>query len=432
MPKKFKIYFLISFQSICFLSLFLSLNNFARASEPVEQVVLTMGSWRTDDIRQMNFILDKFHQYHPGIRIIFDPTPAPEYDAVLKAQLKGNTAPDLFYLRSFGISNSLYERGFLESLDNLPGLKKNFDPAMTAPWTSEEGIIYGVPFIAVSHGIYYNIDIFKKLNLELPQTWESFLETCQTIKESGIIPLANASGDSWTMNEIIFFNLAPNFLGGKQGRMAYLSGKRCFNDKHMVAALTAVGDLLPYMSRNQALLKYADSLQLFAQGKAAMWMGGSWDIPYFMDEKLSFQWSVFAPPPPEGSLPYITFHLDTGMGLNVKTKHKKAAMIFLQWMTTLEFGQLLGNQLPGFFPMHRDAVILDNDQANTFLSLNKGRGKDIRLPWEKLRRGSPDGYMLMMDAAMSVLNRTKTPEEAAGYIQDGLSQWFVPARNCTP
>ncbi len=429
---RFNTLFNLALGALCFISLLLPATRDLQASDPVEQKVLTMGSWRTEDIKQMNFILDRFHEAHPEIRILFDPTPAPEYDAVLKAQLEGNTAPDLFYLRSFGMSRTLYEQGFLEPLDKLAGLKENFDPAMTAPWTSEGGIVYGVPFIATSHGIYYNVDIFKKLNLELPQTWEDFLKTCQTLKESGQTPLANASGDSWTLTEIVFFNLAPNFLGGRPGRMAYLSGERCFNDEHMVAALAAVRDLLPYMPENQTLLKYTDSLQLFIQGKAAMWMGGSWDIPYFTAENLPFSWSVFAPPPPRGRPPYITFHLDAGMGLNATSKHKQAAMTFLTWMTGQEFGRLLGNQLPGFFPMHRQGMLLDNVHANTFLWLNRGRGTDIRLAWEKLREGSPDGYTLMMDAALSVLNHTKTPEAAARDIQEGLSQWFAPARNCTP
>jgi raffinose/stachyose/melibiose transport system substrate-binding protein len=301
---------------------------------------------------------------------------------------------------------------------------------MLAPWTSESGTVYGVPFIAVSHGVYYNADLFKQLNIQVPETWEAFLRICRELKTHGHIPLANASGDPWTINEIVFFNLAPNFIGGRNGRMAYLTGERCFNDQYMVSALTAVRDLAPFLSDDQSLLRYMDSLQLFVQAKAVMWMGGSWDIPYFNSESPDFNWKVFPVPPPADRPRYITFHLDAGIGVNADTPHKQAADTFLKWIIQPEFGRFLGDHLPGFFPLHRNTPELTDNTANRFLSFNRDRETDIRLAWEGLRAGTPDGYTLMMDAAVSVLNGTKTPQAAADDIQAGLETWFEPARKC--
>lgn len=403
----------------------------ATPAGPSSEVVLTMGSWRPDDVEQMNRILDRFHEKYPNIVIRFDPTSAPEYDAVLEAQLKSGTAPDLFYLRSYTVSQQLFRQGYLERLNDLPGLKESFEPAMLAPWATDDGTIYGVPFIATSHGIYYNIDLFEELNLDVPTTWKELLTTAQKIKEAGITPFANASGDEWTIAEIVFMNLAPNFIGGREGRMQYLTGERCFNDPHLVAAFQAVKDLAPFLPENQELLTYYDSLQLFLQGQAAMWMGGSWDIPFFESENPDFAWGIFAPPPPAGQPAYITFHLDAGMGLNAASTHKQEAKQFLEWMTTPEFAALLGNELPGFFPMHTEAPMLENEHANTFLALNQGRGTDVRLAWEKLREDSPDGYTLMRDGAVAVLNGEQTPQEAADVLQAGLAQWFEPAQKCS-
>ncbi len=401
-----------------------------KPTEPPKAVVLTMGSWRTDDVEQMNRILARFHARYPNITIKFTPTNAPDYNAVLEAQLKGGTAPDLFYLRSYAVSRKLYEQGYLEPLDTLAGLKENFTPAMRAPWATDDGKPYGVPFIATSHGVYYNADLFKKLGLKEPATWEELLTTAQKIKDSGTIPFANASGDKWTIAEIVFMNLAPNYIGGREGRMEYLSGKRCFNDAHMVAAFQAIKDLAPFLPENQKLLTYSDSLQLFLQGKAAMWLGGSWDIPFFEAEKPSFEWSVFATPPPAGQKGYVTFQLDAGMGLNAASKYKAEAARFLEWMTTAEFGELLGNELPGFFPMHAQPIALTNQHANTFLALNQGRDTDVRFVWEKLMEGSPSAYTLVQDGAIAVLNGEQTPQQAADALQAGLAQWFEPAKTC--
>lgn len=399
-------------------------------TEDVQTIVLKMGSWRTEDVDQMNSILDLFHAEYPHIVIEYDPTPATQYDEALTAQFEAGAAPDLFYLRSYAISRSQFEAGYLEPLDDLPGLYENFTPEMRAPWATDDGLPYGVPFIATSHGVYFNQIIFRNLGLEVPATWDEFISAAQVIQDAGIIPLANASGSQWTIAEIVFMNLAPNFIGGREGRMAYLNGERCFNDEHVVAAFQAVADLAPYLPENHELLSYGDSLQFFLQGEAAMWLGGSWDIPYFETETPDFAWSIFAPPPPVGQPAFITFHLDAGMGINAASTYKEEARLFLEWMTSQEMAAALANELPGFFPMHNNVGVLENPHANVFLSLNQGRGTDVRFAWEKLREGTPDGYTLMMEGAVGVINGEKTPQQAADELQNGLAQWFEPAKNC--
>lgn len=394
------------------------------------EVVLTLGSWRTDDVEQMNRILAQFTQAYPHITIKYVATNPPEYNAVLNAQLAGGSAPDLFYLRSYAVSRQLYEQGYLEPLDTLPGLQESFDPAMRAPWATDDGLPYGVPFIAVSHGIYYNVSLFRELGLAAPASWGELLATASIIQESGVTPFANASGDAWTMAEIVLMNLAPTFIGGRAGRMEYLSGQRCFNDAHMVAAFQAVGDLAPFLPENQALLTYADSLQLFLQGQAAMWLGGSWDISFFEQEQPTFEWSIFPVPPPAGQPGYVTFHLDAAIGLNAASPYKAEARQFLEWMTQTEFGAALGNELPGFFPLHRQAPTLANVYANTFLAFNQTHETDVRFTWEKLMEGTPSAYTLIQDGAIAVVSGAQTPQQAANVLQAGLEQWFLPAQQC--
>jgi raffinose/stachyose/melibiose transport system substrate-binding protein len=398
----------------------------------VENVALTLGSWRPEDVKQMNHILAKFQESNPTISITYIPTTPAEYNAALEAQLAGGTAPDLFYLRSYAVSRKLFEQGYLASLDDLTGLRENFDLPMVAPWATDAGVPYGVPFIATSHGVYFNQDLFDKLKLTVPETWEQLLATARAVKAAGYIPFANASGEKWTIGEIVFMNLAPNFIGGREGRQAYLAGQRCFNDARMVAAFQAVQDLAPFLPANQAILTYQDSQQLFLQGRAAMWLGGSWDIPFFEDQQPAFAWSVFAVPPPAGQPGYVTFQLDAGVGLNAASQHKAEARKFLEWLTSPELAELLGNNLPGFFPMHKQKPALQDEHAKAFLALNVGRGTDVRFVWEKLTDGQPNGYDLVQAGAVAVIRGEMTPQAAADALQVGLALWYAPAQSCTP
>ncbi|MCB9137391.1 MAG: extracellular solute-binding protein [Caldilineaceae bacterium] len=396
-----------------------------------DEVVLTMGSWRSDDVEQMNRIFDAFHAEHPNITVEFDPSNPSEYNAALRTQLEGGTAPDLFYLRSFSTSRQLYEEGFLEPLDDVENLQANFTEAARSPWATDDGLAYGVPFIAVSHGIYYNQDLFDELGLTVPETWEELLTTAQAVQDAGYDAFANASGDEWTIAEIVFMNLAPTFIGGREGRLAYLSGERCFNDENAVAAFQAVADLAPYFPDGQEALNYYDSQQLFILGEAAMWLGGSWDIPVFEQDITDFSWSVFPIPAPEGQTEeYVTFHMDAGIGLNAASQNKEAAKVLLDWMASNEIPALLANELPGFFPIHTEVPTLENEHANTFLAMNEGRGLDVRWAWPVLLDGDPDGYTLMQSGAVGIVNGTTTPQEAADALQEGLAQWLEAAQNC--
>jgi raffinose/stachyose/melibiose transport system substrate-binding protein len=136
------------------------------------------------------------------------------------------------------------------------------------------------------------------------------------------------------------------------------------------------------------------------------------------------------PAPESQEEEYVTFHLDAGMGINAATEHPEEARLFLEWMTTPEFASLLGNQLPGFFPMRMEAPVLENQHADTFLKLNEGRGLDVRWAWEGLLAGTPDGYTLTQDNAIAVLAGELSPQEAADNLQNGLAEWFEPAQTC--
>jgi ABC-type sugar transport system, periplasmic component len=397
------------------------------------KVTLTLGSWRTDDVEQMNRMLAAFTKTHPDIVVKFLPTNPPDYNSVLRTQLTGGTGPDLMYLRSFKVGQDLFADGFAAPLTDLPGLKQNFSEGSLSPWTTTKGELFGVPFIAVSHGIYYNIDLFKKYNLKVPQTWAELIAVAKTLKAAGITPFANGSKDQWDMNEIVFMNLLPDFVGGRASRQEYETGKVPFNDAKMVSAFQAIKDIAPYLPEGQEGVGYADSQQLFAMGKAAMFFGGSWDVAMFEKAAPPFQWSIFATPAPAGRKAVVTFHPDCGIGLNKASKHQKEGKIFLSWLTTKEAAQILADELPGFYPLNKNAVKINKSKhANDFYALSNGKEVDCRFDWPVIMdapQGQTSGYNLTQDAALAVAKGAMTPQQAADSVQAGLEQWFKPTQH---
>ena len=393
-----------------------------------DKVVLTMGSWRTDDVEQMNGVLSAFSETHPGIEIQFQPTNPPDYNATLRLQLESGTGPDLMYARSYATGLQLFEDGHFADVSDVPGVQTAYDEGTRSPWATPDGRSFAVPFVAVSHGVYYNKDIFAKVGISVPETWDDLLAAAGKIQAAGYIPFANGLADEWDIAEVVFMSIAPNFIGGYEGRLAYERGEKKFNGPEVVALFEAMDSLQPYLPSGYKALGYNDSNALFATGQAAMYFDGSWSIGTY--DGVDFEWDVFPPPVPhKGDKGYVCFHADAGMTMNTATEHPEEAQAFLAWLSTEEGAKVLAEYLPtGFFPMSSNAINIPDAHANSFLAMNKGRGTDVRWAWPELLGGTPSGYDLMMNGSIEVLTDELTPKQAADAFAEGLSLWYPPAQ----
>lgn len=406
----------------------------AATEAAAEEITLTLGSWRVDDVAAWEAINAAFHEKYPNITVKFDPTNPPDYNATLRTQLETGTGPDLYFVRSFATGRELFDAGYVASLKDLPGINDSFTEASRAPWATETGEPYAVPIIAVSHGVYYNKEIFAANGIEVPTTWEELMAASQTLLDAGVIPFANGTKDAWDINEVVMMQFIPSNIGGFEGRMAYLNGDRCFNSEEMVASFQQIDDMQPYLPNGFEAVSYYDAAQLFAQGQAAMMMDGSWSIGAFEKDATDFEWGVFYPPALEGKDTYVTFHIDAAIGANAASPNLEAAMTFLEFLESSDFAGLLGNNLPGFFPLTKDVPTLSDPIAADFMAFNESAaGVDIRFVWEKLLAapsGSVDAYTSLNNNVIAVLKDEKTPQEAADAFNADLAAWYEPAAGC--
>lgn len=372
-----------------------------------EAVKLTMGSWRADDVEQMNNLLALYKE-KTGVEITFQPTIANEYNATLRLQLDNGTGPDLMYARSYATGVELFEAGYFADVTDIPGVKENFAASSLAPWQTADGKMFAVPFAAVSHAVYYNKDIFEANGLAIPQTFEEFLTVLQTLKDKGITPMGNGVADEWDILECLFLGMLPNYVGGADERVKYESGEKKLNDPAMVEAFTDLAKLAPYLPEGFSAVTYNDSANLFAIEQAAMYVDGSWSAGTFGD--VGFNWGVFAIPAPAGKQTRITFHPDMAITMNAATKYPEEAKAFLAWLASPEGAALASEQLPtGFYPMINAPITLSDPHANEFLALNTGKETDARFVWPKMM----DLYAPMNQEVIKVLKGETTPQAAA-------------------
>jgi raffinose/stachyose/melibiose transport system substrate-binding protein len=375
-------------------------------------VTLVMGSWRADDVAQMNNLLAEYKKIKPDVTIQFRPTNPPDYNATLRLQLDSGTGPDLMYARSYAPGQELFNAGYFADCSDLPGVKQNFSAANIAPWQMPDGKVFAVPFAAVSHAVYYNKTIFQKEGLAIPQTWEDFLSLCGTLAARGYTPLANGVADEWDILEVFYLGMLPNFVGGGAARADYESGAKKLNDANFVASFQAMADVAKYLPRGFEAVTYNDSQALFNTQQAVMFMDGSWTAGVYAD--APFEWGLFAMPAPRGRSTLITFHPDMAITYNKATKYPKECQEFLTWLASPAGATIASKLLPvGFFPMINASIKLDDPHANEFLGLNSGKDTDARFVWPKFL----DLYAPMNQAVIKVLKGEQTPQQAANDME---------------
>jgi raffinose/stachyose/melibiose transport system substrate-binding protein len=376
------------------------------------KTALVMGSWRADDVAQMNNLLTEYKKVKPNVDIAFRPTNPPDYNATLRLQLESGTGPDLMYARSYATGRELFTAGYFGDCSDIPGVKQNFTASNSAPWQMPDGRFFAVPFAAVSHAVYYNKTIFNKEGLSVPQTWEDFLALCQTLASKGYTPLANGLGDEWDILEVYFLGMLPNFIGGAPERVKYETGEKKLNDDAFTAAFQAMADSAKYLPKGFESVTYNDSQALFNTQQAVMFMDGSWTAGVYSG--AGFDWGVFAMPAPKGNKTAICFHPDAAITWNSKTKYPQECKDFLAWIASREGATTASAALPlGFFPMINFPIQLADAHANEFLSLNSGKETDARFVWPKFM----DLYSPMNQAVIQVIKGEITPRQAADAME---------------
>ena len=372
-------------------------------------VTLTMGSWRADDIVQVQTLLDKYKET-TGVEIKFEPTVSDQYNATLRLQLDNGTGPDLYYSRSYAVGQELFDAGFSMDCTDIPGVKDNFGTAALNAWQTPDGKVFAVPFAAVSQIIYYDKDVFTENKLEVPATFEDFLAVCEALKAKGIEPLANGIASDWDILECVYLGMLPNYVGGAEERAKYESGEKKMNDEVFLKSLQDFAALAKFLPDGFESLTNSDGPAMLGNGRAAMFIDGSWTCGIWGKDYPDLNWGSFAIPAPAGNAPGMCFHPDMGITGNNATKHPEEVKAFLAWLATPEGAQTTSTYLPlGFFPMINAPITFADERVTEILALNEGKVMDARFVWARLL----DMYTPMVEQLNAIARNETTPEAAA-------------------
>ncbi len=397
-------------------------------SAQAQDVTITIESWRNDDLALwQEKIIPAFEAENPGIKVIFSPSAPTEYNAVLNSKLDAGSAGDIITCRPFDASLALFEAGHLADLDDMDAMNNFSDVAKSAWQTDDASATFCVPMASVIHGFIYNADAFAELGLEVPTTEAEFFAVLDAIKEDGsYIPMAMGTNDQWEAATMGYNNIGPNYWKGEEGRQALIKGDQKLTDDVWVAPYETLAKWGEYLGDGYEAQTYPDSQNIFTLGRAAIYPAGSWEISGF-NAQADFAMGAFKPPVINaGDTCYISDHTDIGIGMNAATANPDAARTFLAWVGSPEFASIFGNALPGFFPLSKTPVELEDPLAKEFVSWRGECESTIRSTYQILSRGTPNLENETWGASVAAIKGTSTPADLGAKLQDGLASWYAP------
>ncbi len=219
----------------------------AEAKEPV-----TITVWSNDAHSKGVFtdFVEKFNN-GPGkeLGIIIELSVyGTDYYSVLDVALTGDDAPYIFKCNKIPQYASA---GKLVPLEELPG-----GAELIAPYKEKnsegvglvDGKTYALPFKATTVGLAYNMELFAKLGLEFPKTWEEMEKVVSTITENGNGMIYGYGLGMTYVSYPLFFILPP--ASASTGRMHFDNATGRYN----------FSALAPYMKH---LLKIIDNGDMF-------------------------------------------------------------------------------------------------------------------------------------------------------------------------
>ncbi|MGE7604586.1 extracellular solute-binding protein [Peribacillus sp. NPDC097675] len=255
-------------------------------SDSKDKTITFMHLWPAGSSKQQNLIVtDIIKQYeaeNKDVKIKVEVLENEQYKNKMKVLSSSNELPDVGFTWAAGYMTPFVKGGLFAELDDVldDGLKDSFVSGTTEAYALE-GKTYGLPLELNIAPIYYNKEIFKKYNLEVPQTYEEFQKIVKTLAAKGVAPIALGNKDRWTGS--LWYMYLADRIGGTEVLNKAIDRTGSFEDPALITAAEEIQSLVKANAFNKGFngMSNDEGKAEFYNGNAAMYLMGTWELPNF-------------------------------------------------------------------------------------------------------------------------------------------------------
>ena len=274
----------------------------------------------------------KFNEKYPDIKV--EVQTITDYAGQMKTRMNSKEYGDVLMIPG-DISPKDYEN-FFEPLGDTEELSEKY---LGLNDRSYEGVQYGIPSQMNATGMVVNKKVFEDAGItEFPKTTEDFIAALKKIKEndSSIVPLYTNYAAGWTLSNWDFTRTGVSGDADFTNEMTsdtspFDEGDTMYTIYNTLYTVAKEG----LIESDPTTSDWEQSKVDLANGKVAVMVLGSWAVPQVQeaneDNADNITFEAFPVTASDGKQ-YMPIGGDYNYGINVNSKHKKAARKFIDWM----------------------------------------------------------------------------------------------------
>jgi glucose/mannose transport system substrate-binding protein len=374
--------------------------------------------WAGDEGPALEALIAKYNELYPDVNVINAAVTGGSgvnARAVLKTRMLGGDPPDTFQVHAgqeligtWVVADRMED---LTPLFQSEGWMDKF-PQGLIDLLSYNGGIWSVPVnIHRSNVLWFIPAKLQEWGVEVPATWDDFLNMCPTLQAADVTPLVVA--ENWTLNHL-WENVAISELGA-DGWKALWAGEKNWTDADVVAMWDKFGKILDCTNVNEdaATLSWQQATDKVIDGTAAFNVMGDWAMGYMVTTKKLEPGTGFGWAPSPGTTGIFNM-LSDSFGLPKGAKNVDATMAWLKLLGSKE-GQDIFNPLKGSI-----AARLDSD-----LTLYNTYSQSAAADWQSnvivgsMHHGAaaPERFTSEFGTIMEIYLSTRNSQAAANAAQ---------------
>lgn len=220
-------------------------------------------------------VIKEYMDANPGIEIVDESAPTSGandlFRTKMQADIAAGTPADLCLFYVGADTKALADSGLFA--DFVPMMEADADWAGSFKETAVksqtyEGAQYSLPYLGYYEGLFYNMELFDKFGLEAPTSYDNILKAVETFSKNDIASFATSLAKPSYLLET--FIIAQT---GEENHKNYF-------DASWQPALDCIVDLYQKgaFPKDTMTISEDDVRLMFAEGKAAMMLNGSWCV----------------------------------------------------------------------------------------------------------------------------------------------------------
>jgi len=330
------------FQSLFLVSILIS------SSLTYAETTLKIATVSNQDMERMQSLATAFTSSNPDIKL--------EWIVLDENSLRQRVTTDIatrsgqFDIVTIGLYEAPIwaERGWLTALDNMP---QRYDIKDILPTIKEglslNGKLYAAPFYGESSFTMYRTDLFKEAGLTMPEapSWDFIRTAASSLQKihPDVHSICLRAKPGWGEN-IALITAMANAYGARWFDNEW---RPQLNSEAWNSAVTDYVNLIKdFGPANATSNGYNENLQLFKDGKCAIWIDATVAASSITDpNESSVAKNVgFALAPDKGLDKRSNWLWAWALAISSGSEHQEAAKRFVAWATSRQYAELVAQQ----------------------------------------------------------------------------------------